>query len=88
MEIVQIARANPYPARLDGAFRYGSGCQRQAFVPQRAVVAGGVGGRALQRAEIHDRLVVACRPTPVDGKRGERFAALGGVDGQIEVEEP
>ena len=71
--------------------RYGSGCQRQAFVPQRAVVAGGVGGRALQRAEIHDRLVVACRPTPVElfvGKRGERFAALGGVDGQIEVEEP
>ena len=91
MEIVQIARANPCPARLDGAFRYGSGCQRQTFVPQRAVVAGGVGGRALQRAEIHDRLVVACRPTPVElfvGKRGERFAALGGVDGQIEVEEP
>lgn len=57
---------------------------------QRTVAAGGTDGRALQRAEVHDRLIVACGPPAVElfvGQRGEGPAPLARVDGKVEIEQ-
>ena len=91
MQVVEPTVAHLPAPLFYGTHAHRARSQGEAPSSQGAIPAPGLRGGTLQSPEIHDRLVVACRPTPVElfvGKRGERFAALGGVDGQIEVEEP